>query len=361
MSVPQSAPQPSSPTPGEGLPILEVINLKTHFFTEDGVLPAVDGVNFSIPRGRTLALVGESGCGKSVTSYSILRLIQRPGRIVEGQILLHSTRSGTIDIAQLDDDDERIYHIRGGLVSMIFQEPMTALSPVHTVGDQIAEAILLHQDVSKTEARDRAIAMLRKVGVSAPERRIDQYPHEMSGGMRQRIVIAMALVCNPELLIADEPTTALDVTIQAQILNLIKNLQREVGCSVLLITHDLGVVAQAADEVAVMYLGRIVESGSVRSLLKSPRHPYTQGLLRSLPSLNHGRRLSSISGSVPSLGAIPPGCPFHPRCPHAIVGRCDVGSPPALEVVGPGHRVACVRVAELPAADPVSAESGRSN
>jgi len=340
---------------------LEVINLKTHFFTEDGVLRAVDGVNFSIPRGRTLALVGESGCGKSVTSYSILRLIQRPGRIVDGQILLHSQRSGTIDIATLDDDDERLYHVRGGLVSMIFQEPMTALSPVHTVGDQIAEAILLHQDVSKEEARERAIGMLRKVGVSAPERRIDQYPHEMSGGMRQSIVIAMALVCNPELLIADEPTTALDVTIQAQILNLIKSLQREVGCSVLLITHDLGVVAQAADEVAVMYLGRIVESGSVRSLLKSPRHPYTQGLLKSLPSLNHGRRLASIPGSVPSLGSIPSGCPFHPRCSHAITGRCDVGSPPILEVVGAGHRVACVRVAELPVAGPISAESDRAN
>jgi len=356
MSAPQSAPQPSSPSPGEGSSILEVINLKTHFFTEDGVLRAVDGVNFSIPRGRTLALVGESGCGKSVTSYSILRLIQRPGRIVEGQVLLHSQRSGTIDIARLDEDDELLYHIRGGLVSMIFQEPMTALSPVHTAGDQITEAILLHQDVSKTEARERAIAMLRKVGVSAPERRIDQYPHEMSGGMRQRIVIAMALVCNPELLIADEPTTALDVTIQAQILNLIKSLQRQVGCSVLLITHDLGVVAQAADEVAVMYLGRIVESGSVRSLLKSPRHPYTQGLLRSLPSLNHGRRLASIPGSVPSLGAIPSGCPFHPRCSHAIIGRCDVGSPPVLEVVGAGHRVACVRVAELPVAGPNSVE-----
>jgi oligopeptide/dipeptide ABC transporter ATP-binding protein len=230
---------------------------------------------------------------------------------------------------------------------MIFQEPMTALSPVHTVGDQIAEAILLHQESTPAAARQRAIDMLRKVGVSAPERRVDQYPHEMSGGMRQRVVIAMALVCNPELLIADEPTTALDVTLQAQILGLIKSLQAEIGCSVLLITHDLGVVAQTADEVAVMYLGRIVESGPVRRILKSPAHPYTQGLLRSLPSLNSGGRLASIPGTVPSLSAIPRGCPFHPRCEHAAVGRCDAGAPPPLEEHGPGHRVACVRADEL--------------
>lgn len=346
------SPTHSSPAPGTlsaETPILEVVDLKTHFFTEDGVLPAVDGVTFSIPRGRTLALVGESGCGKSVTSYSLLRLIQRPGRLVGGKILLHSQRSGTIDIAALGENDDLLYHVRGGLVSMIFQEPMTALSPVHTVGDQICEAILLHQDVTPDAARRKAIEMLRKVGVSAPDRRIDQFPHELSGGMRQRIVIAMALVCNPELLIADEPTTALDVTIQAQILSLIKNLQTEMGCSVLLITHDLGVVAQAADEVAVMYLGRIVETGSVRSLLKSPRHPYTRGLLKSLPSLNHGRRLASIPGSVPSLSAIPVGCPFHPRCEHAVAGRCDVGGAPPLQACGPGHQVACARADELPA------------
>jgi len=346
------APFPSSPSsvavPASG-PILEVTDLRTHFFTDDGVLPAVDGVTFTIPRGKTLALVGESGCGKSVTSYSILRLIQHPGRLVGGRILLHSQRSGTIDIAALGEDDDLLYHVRGGLVSMIFQEPMIALSPVHTVGDQICEAILLHQDVTPAEARRRAIEMLRKVGVSAPERRIDQYPHELSGGMRQRIVIAMALVCDPELLIADEPTTALDVTLQAQILSLIKGLQSEMGCSVLLITHDLGVVAQAADEVAVMYLGRIVETGSVRALLKSPRHPYTRGLLKSLPSLNHGRRLCSIAGSVPSLSAIPVGCPFHPRCDHAVAGRCDVGAPPSLRPVGTGHQVACLRAEELPA------------
>jgi oligopeptide/dipeptide ABC transporter ATP-binding protein len=327
--------------------VLEVSGLKTHFFTDDGVLPAVDGVTFSIPRGKTLALVGESGCGKSVTSYSLLRLIQPPGRIVGGKILLHSARAGDIDIAALKDDSPQLYHVRGGLVSMIFQEPMTALSPVHMVGDQISEAILLHQAVSKAEARRLGIEMLKKVGVSAPERRYDQYPHEMSGGMRQRVVIAMALVCKPELLIADEPTTALDVTIQAQVLGLIKELQREIGCSVLIITHDLGVVAQTADEVAVMYLGRIVEHGSVRQILKTPRHPYTQGLLNSIPSLNKGGRLTSIPGTVPSLTAIPEGCPFHPRCAHAKPGVCDIGTPPALRELSPHHEAACVRAEEL--------------
>jgi oligopeptide/dipeptide ABC transporter ATP-binding protein len=322
--------------------VLEVVDLRTHFFTDDGVLPAVDGVTFSIPRGKTLALVGESGCGKSVTSYSLLRLIQPPGRIVGGKILLHSARAGEIDIAKLTDTSPQLYDVRGGLVSMIFQEPMTALSPVHTVGDQISEAILLHQSVTKAEARRLGIEMLQKVGVSAPERRYDQYPHEMSGGMRQRVVIAMALVCRPELLIADEPTTALDVTIQAQVLGLIKELQREIGCSVLIITHDLGVVAQTADEVAVMYLGRIVEHGSVRDILKHPRHPYTQGLLASIPSLNRGGRLASIPGTVPSLTAIPAGCPFHPRCPHAQPGVCDTGTPPALRTLRPGHQAACV-------------------
>lgn len=329
--------------------VLEVRDLRTHFVTDDGrSLPAVDGVSFSLPRGRTLALVGESGCGKSVTSYSILRLVQKPGRIVGGQVLLRPKKGGELDLASLRDDDERLYDVRGGSVSMIFQEPMTALSPVHTVGDQIIEAILLHQDIEERSARQTGIEMLRKVGISSPERRFDQYPHELSGGMRQRIVIAMALVCRPELLIADEPTTALDVTIQAQILGLIKDLQAEIGCSVLLITHDLGVVAQAADEVAVMYLGRIVEQGSVRDILRRPRHPYTRGLLRSLPSLNEGqRRLASIPGTVPSLTSIPPGCPFHPRCEFAQTGRCDVGAPPPARSLGIKSQVACVRADEI--------------
>ena len=331
--------------------VLEVRNLRTHFVSDEGqALRAVDGISFSIPRGRTLALVGESGCGKSVTSYSILRLVQKPGRIVEGQVLLRPRQGGEIDLAALRDDDERLYDVRGGKVSMIFQEPMTALSPVHTIGDQIMEAILLHQPVGREAARRTGIDMLRKVGMSSPERRFDQFPHELSGGMRQRVVIAMALVCRPELLIADEPTTALDVTIQAQILALIKSLQVEIGCSVLLITHDLGVVAQVADEVAVMYLGRIVEQGSVRAILRQPRHPYTQGLLRSLPSLNEGRRrLSSIPGTVPSLTSIPPGCPFHPRCEFAQPGRCDVGSAPVARLLEPERWVACVRAEEIAA------------
>jgi oligopeptide/dipeptide ABC transporter ATP-binding protein len=322
--------------------LLEVDNLQTHFFTEEGCLRAVDGVTFKLPRGRILALVGESGCGKSVTAYSILRLIQRPGRIVGGSITLRPRGRPAIDIAALDEHADALYEVRGGLASMIFQEPMTALSPVHTIGNQICEAILLHQPVTKAEARQRAIDMLSKVGIPGAEKRIDAYPHELSGGMRQRAVIAMALVCNPELLIADEPTTALDVTIQAQILGLIKKLQREMGCSVLLITHSVGVVAQTADEVAVMYLGRVVEHGSVRDILKRPAHPYTIGLLKSIPGLDtNAARLPAIKGSVPSLNRIPPGCPFHPRCPHAKPGVCDVGAPPSLRLLGESRQVAC--------------------
>ena len=328
--------------------VLEVNELRTHFLTEEGgALPAVDGVTFSIKRGQTLALVGESGCGKSVTSFSLLRLIQRPGKIVGGRVLLRSAREGEIDITSLPEKSRRLRQVRGGLVSMIFQEPMTALSPVHTIGSQIAEVILLHRGVSRDEARRRGIEMLCKVGISAPERRYDQYPHEMSGGMRQRVMIAMALICSPELLIADEPTTALDVTIQAQILGLIRSLQKEIGCSVLLITHDLGVVAQMADDVAVMYLGRIVEHGAVRDVLKRPLHPYTQGLLKSIPSLTPGDRLASIPGTVPALSAIPPGCPFHPRCPHAHPGLCDIGRAPTLREVEPRHETACLRAEEI--------------
>ncbi len=266
------------------LPLLEVEDLRTSFVTPDGTVPAVDGVTFAISRGRTLALVGESGSGKSVTAYSLLRLIQPPGRILGGKILLRSARAGAIDLGQLDERSELLYRVRGGLISMIFQEPMTALSPVHAVGPQIAEAILLHQHTSRSEARRRTVEMLARVGLDAPDRRFDQYPHELSGGMRQRVVIAMALVCRPELLIADEPTTALDVTLQAQILGLIRTLQREIGCSVLLITHDFGVVAQMADDVAVMHHGRIVERGPVRTVLQHPQHPYTRSLLEALPS-----------------------------------------------------------------------------
>jgi len=337
--------------------LLEVKDLRTVFDVEGGCVRAVDGASFVLRRGQILAIVGESGCGKSVTAYSILRLIDRPGRIVGGKILLHPRTGGTVDVLALGEKDPALYHLRGGLVSMIFQEPMTALSPVHTVGNQICEAILLHRRVSRREARVLAAEMLRKVGIPAAEQRLRQYPHEISGGMRQRVVIAMALVCRPELLIADEPTTALDVTIQAQILALIKQLRSELNSSVLLITHDLGVVAQTADEVVVMYLGRIVEQAPIRPLMKAPAHPYTRGLLESLPALadagagsgGGGRRerLASIPGSVPSPMDVPAGCPFHPRCRYMRPGLCDRGSPPPLRTLAPGRKVACFRAEEI--------------
>jgi len=328
--------------------VLEIRDLKTYFYGEEGELPAVDGVSISVKRGKVLALVGESGCGKSVTSFSVLRLIQDPGRIAGGQILLHSSDGKTTDIAGLANKSEMLYQVRGGLVSMIFQEPMTALSPVHSIGNQVCEAILLHQDVTKAEAEDQAVEMLSRVGIPGPQERMRQYPHELSGGMRQRVIIAMALACKPELLIADEPTTALDVTIQAQVLGVIKQLQSELGTSVLFVTHDLAVVAQMADEVAVMYLGRIVEEGTVRQVLKEPLHPYTRALLKSLPGLGKpGEPLPSIAGSVPFLTEIPTGCPFHPRCSYAQAGRCDVGSPPELRRITGDHSAACIRAEEI--------------
>ena len=335
-------------------PVLTVENLHVHFFTDDGVARAVDGVNFSVRRGTTLAIVGESGCGKTVTAYAILRLIQPPGEITGGRITLFAKDGREVEITALADNDETLFDLRGGKVSMIFQEPMTALSPVHTIGDQIAEGILLHQEVDEEEAWERAGQLLARVGIPGAVERLHQYPHEMSGGMRQRAVIAMALACKPELLIADEPTTALDVTIQAQILKLLKDLQTEMQTSVLLITHDLGVVAQTADEVAVMYLGRVVEQADVRTVLKNPRHPYTMALLKSLPGMSGDRRqqLDSIAGSVPSATEIPRGCPFHPRCSYAEPGRCDVGEPPNLapvaESAAAAHVVACARTDEIP-------------
>jgi len=328
--------------------VLEVEELKTYFYTEEGEVRAVDGVTFSVRRGSILALVGESGCGKSVTAYSILKLIQRPGEIVSGRIKLYPQSRETIDISKLNEKSDLLYHVRGGLISMIFQEPMTALSPVHTIGNQICEAIQLHQDIDKKQAEKMAIEILGKVGIPGADKRLKQYPFEMSGGMRQRVVIAMALVCKPELLIADEPTTALDVTIQAQIMKLIKNLRHDMGASVMLITHDLGVVAQMADEVAVMYLGKIVEHASVRELIKNPQHPYTMGLLKSLPSLSkEHERLPSIEGSVPSLLEKPSGCPFHPRCPYSEKGRCDVGDAPELKTIEENRKVACLRSEEI--------------
>ena len=331
--------------------VLMIENLRVSFSTEEGEVHAVNDVSFAMERGKVTAVVGESGCGKSVTSYSILKLIQKPGKITGGKIRFVPADGAPVEIGVLDEGDEALYQLRGGKIAMIFQEPMTALSPVHTVGNQMCEAILTHQNLTKAEARARAIAMLGKVGIPGPERRIDQYPFEMSGGMRQRVVIAMALVCNPEVLIADEPTTALDVTIQAQIMGLMKSLQSELGTSILLITHDLGVVAQMADEVCVMYLGRIVERGPVREIMKNPRHPYTMGLLNSLPSLAKEKaRLPSIHGSVPGLTAIPAGCPFHPRCPHAKEGVCDQGDPPLTEALSDTHDVACLRWREVTSA-----------
>ncbi len=271
------------------LPLLEVQNLRVSFTTQDGEVGAVQNVSFAIPRGRTLSLVGESGSGKSVTAQALLRLIQPPGRIVSGRMLLRSRRVGDVDLGHLDEKSGLLFRVRGGAISMIFQEPMAALSPVHTIGAQIDEAILVHQDVSREAAKRQTLEMLFKVGIGDPALRYRQYPHELSGGMRQRAVIAMALVCRPELLIADEPTTAVDVTTQAQILGLIRGLQREIGCSVLLITHDFGVVAQMADQVAVMQRGEIVERGPVRAVLKQPQHAYTRSLLDALPVRRQAR------------------------------------------------------------------------
>ena len=328
--------------------ILDIRNLKVSFFTEEGEVCAVNDVNVSMKRGKVMALVGESGCGKSVTAYSILRLIQKPGKIMGGEIRFSSAGEDPVDILKIGENSDALFDIRGGKISMIFQEPMTALSPVHTVGNQICEAILLHQEVTTQEAERKAVEMLRRVGIPGAEQRLAQFPFEMSGGMRQRVMIAMALVCKPEILIADEPTTALDVTIQAQIMFLMKNLQKELGTSILLITHDLGVVAQMADDVAVMYLGRIVEQSDVRSIVKKPLHPYTMGLLASLPGLSSGNdRLHSIKGSVPSLTSIPRGCPFHPRCEYCKPGVCDIGAPPPLEEIEPGHSTACLRAKEI--------------
>lgn len=281
---------------------LSIKGLKVHFDTEEGRVVAVENVSFDVPKGKVLAVVGESGSGKSVSAYSILRLIESPGHIAAGSITFKPEGGVPIEILELKEKDELLYAIRGGYISMIFQEPMAALSPVHTVGDQICEAILLHGKVTKKEAGKQAVEMLTKVGIPDPEQRLRQYPHEFSGGMRQRVVIAMALVCKPEILIADEPTTALDVTLQAQILKLIKQLQTEMGTSVIFITHDLGVVAQIADEVVVMYQGRIVEKGTVREILKDPLHPYTQGLLAAVPSqANLGKRLRTVDSVVGDL------------------------------------------------------------
>lgn len=330
-------------------PVLEIEDLRVRFTTEIGAVDAVDGVSLRIGRGRILGLVGESGCGKSVTAMTVLRLIRPPGEIVGGRIHLRRDKNRQpVEVLGLAEKDHQLYEVRGGMVSMIFQEPMTALSPVHSVGNQVCEAVLTHRRMARREAEKMAVEMLAKVGIPNPSSRLKQYPFEFSGGMRQRVMIAMALICNPGLLIADEPTTALDVTIQAQILQLLRQVRDDTGTSVMLITHDIGAVAQTADDVAVMYMGRIVEQGSVRDVLKRPLHPYTRGLLQSLPGLSaHRARLSSIKGSVPDAGQIPSGCPFHPRCPYHKPGLCDAGSRPSLEQRDDVHAAACFRWREI--------------
>jgi peptide/nickel transport system ATP-binding protein len=334
-------------SPRDDAVVLDVQGLKTYFYTRQGLLKAVDDVSFAVRKGETLAIVGESGCGKSITALSLIRLVPSPpGRIVGGSVKLDG-----VDLLRLDEKAMR--GIRGNDVSMIFQEPMTSLNPVMTIGNQIAEALILHQDMSRAQALARAVEMLQIVRIPEPQQRAREYPHQLSGGMRQRAMIAMALACNPKILIADEPTTALDVTIQAQILDLIVELQRKLGTAVILITHDLGVVAETAQRVIVMYAGRKVEEAPVGELFAGPLHPYTRGLMTSIPRLGLMRgevkatepRLQEIPGLVPALTDLPPGCAFAPRCPHAI-DRCHAEYPP-YEQKRPGRWAACWRTDEL--------------
>ena len=318
-------------------PQLEIKNLKTYFYTEDGVVKAVDGVDFEVYPGEVLGLVGESGCGKSVSALSIMRLIGQPGKVLEGEIVFDGQ-----DLLKLTENE--MTHVRGNRISMIFQQPQTALNPVFKVGDQIAEVLGIHQNLGREVGWKRAIELLKMVGISEPERRAESYPHELSGGMAQRVMIAMALACLPELLIADEPTTALDVTIQAQILDLMRDLRAKVGTSVILITHDLGVIAEMAERVAVMYAGRIVEQADVKALFAKPLHPYTQGLMSSIPVLGKIKeKLDVIPGNVPNLINLPPGCRFAPRCRARVeyqLKMCTELEPDLIEVV-PAHTARC--------------------
>jgi oligopeptide/dipeptide ABC transporter ATP-binding protein len=318
-------------------PLLEVRNLKTYFYTEDGIVRAVDGVDFEVYPGEVVGIVGESGCGKSITSLSIMRLISSPGRIVEGEILFEGK-----DLVKATE--EEMMQVRGNRISMIFQQPQSALNPVFRAGDQISEVLNIHQDFGKEAGHKRAVELLKLVGIPEPERRAESFPHELSGGMAQRVMIAMALACVPDLLIADEPTTALDVTIQAQILDLMRELRSQMGSAVILITHDLGVIAEMADRVAVMYAGEIVEESPVASLFDQPSHPYTQGLIGSIPVLGEVRdKLDVIPGSVPNLINLPPGCRFAPRCQARLehnLSVCTEDRPP-LENISEGHKVRC--------------------
>jgi len=323
------------------VPLIDVRGLKTYFYTEDGVVRAVDGVDFTIEPEKTLGIVGESGCGKSVTALSIMGLVQSPpGKIAAGEII-YSQNGKETDLTKLNTKGREYRSIRGNEIAMIFQEPMTSLNPVYTIGNQIMEAIILHQHLHKHEAKQKAIEMLHAVGIPVPEQRVDEYPHQLSGGMRQRAMIAMALSCNPSLLIADEPTTALDVTIQAQVLDLMNDLRRDFKASIQFITHDLGVIADMADDVVVMYLGKIVESASVGEIFHNAKHPYTEGLMNSIPSLTTTKkeRLIPIKGVVPDPFDVPDGCGFEPRCPHAM-DICKTQVPP-LKEEAPGHLVSC--------------------
>lgn len=318
-------------------PLLKIQNLKTYFYTEDGVVRAVDGVDLEVYPGEVLGIVGESGCGKSVTSLSTMRLISQPGKIIEGQILFEGT-----DLLKISEDE--MMHVRGNRISMIFQQPQTSLNPVFRVGEQIGEVLNIHQDFGKEAAQTRTVELLKQVGIPDPERRMQAFPHELSGGMAQRVMIAMALACVPDLLIADEPTTALDVTIQAQILDLMRNLRTQLGSAVILITHDLGVVAEMADRVAVMYAGQIVEQTSVNNLFSEPLHPYTQGLIGSTPVLGKVReKLDVIPGTVPNLINLPVGCRFAPRCQARVehnLSICTEKEPDLIQTSG-GHSVRC--------------------
>ena len=370
LQTPTSDQHPALRRDDDGLPVLRLEGLRTQFQLEDGVVDAVDGVDLEIGRGETVAVVGESGCGKSMTARSILRLVDRPGKIAGGQVWVPAPPSaateqprrrrlrrrrkdepvlpdapeapdGMVDLVTAEQ--HTIQAVRGKRIAMVFQEPMTSLSAVHTIGNQIIEAIRLHEPLTKEEAKQRAIELLGRVGIPGPEKRVDSYPFELSGGMRQRAMIAMALSCDPELLIADEPTTALDVTTQAQILELLKSLQQEFGMAIMLITHDLGVAAQMADRVVVMYLGKVVECGDLRTLFASPKHPYTRALLRSVPALGmrRGARLDPVRGMVPHPYDRPEGCAFHDRCDYFIPGRCDTIAPPVI-TDDVGHQVRCV-------------------
>lgn len=330
-------------------PLIQIKDLCVSFFLDEGRVDAVNGVNFTIKQGKTIGVVGESGCGKSVTAQAIMRIIPDPGKITRGEILLKrengQKNDGWLDLTQLDRNSREIRRIRGKEIAMIFQEPMTSLSPLHTVGNQIVEVLRLHQAMSKKEAREYTIDILQKVGIPNPQRRIDEYPFELSGGLRQRAMTAMALACKPRLLIADEPTTALDVTVQAQILSLLHDLQQEFNMSILLITHDLGVIAQMAEEVVVMYMGNVVEQASVDALFDKPLHPYTRALLRSIPLVSEERqgKLETIEGMVPDAFIKIRGCAFYPRCTEGDQKRCVQmqEDKPLLIEVEPGHRVAC--------------------